>query len=815
MSLTALVAVEKTVFTFDRLFSYAVSREMADTVMRGKRVLVPFGRGNRLSQGMVFSVSQTEDGGLKPIISVLDEEPILDEEGFAIIDFMVDTAFCTYYDAVRCLIPSGMSFTAHERFLIPSGFFKDVIPGLAPDEQELLRLMLRADGQREIDLLFTGTGSGKRIASAAKLVDKGILVRETVTTRKIGDKSVRLLSIAPETDPDAPGFTPKQREVLRLLRENGSMQEKETAYMAGVGESVVKNLIRKGYLTVTEQEVLRIPQPRVQAEPSVSPIILSAKQQEVYEGISALYKANEANVALLFGVTGSGKTSIFIKLIDEALLDGRQVILMVPEISLTPQMLSKFRSYFGEKVAVIHSSLSVGERLDENKRIKSGEARIVIGTRSSVFAPCRDLGLIIMDEEGEHSYKSDASPRYHARDIAKLRCIQHKATLLLASATPSIESYYAAKSGRYHLFTLKERFGKSALPQVELIDMMQERQNFNFSPFSDELSEALLRNFEKGEQSIVLINRRGYATFAVCLDCGEVARCPNCSVSLTYHKANGYLMCHYCGYTRPLSAPCSKCGGTHLRTVGTGTQRVEDIIASRIPAARLLRMDTDTTYSRYAYEEKFSQFESGEYDIMIGTQMVAKGLNFPNVTLVGVLGADQYLYSGDFRSGEKTFSLITQVVGRSGRYEKPGYAYIQTISPDHPVIQDAARQDYESFYADEIGMRKTALQPPFCDLAVIGLSGVNETALREAAQKLRDLLQKMLTETVPPVPFVLLGVSEASVYRLNGRFRLRIILKCKNNRRLRGLLRSCIAEADKERLFSHVGVYIDMNGELS
>ena len=814
MPRTALVAVEKTGFTFDRLFSYAVPSALAGSVARGKRVLVPFGRGNRLSQGMVFSVSETDDGGLKPVVSVLDEEPILDEEGFSIVEYMIDTVFCTYFDAVRCLIPAGLSVSAKERFSIPSGFFKDSIPGLPSDEQDLLRLMLRADGQREIDLLFTGSGSGKRIAAANRLAEKGILNRETIASRKVGDKMIRLLSLAPEVDPEAAGFTAKQREVLRLLRENGPMQEKEAAYMAGVSDSVVKNLVRKEYLILSEQEVLRTPQSKMPSG-EASPILLSAHQQEVYEGIAALYRRNEANAALLFGVTGSGKTSIFIKLIETVLSDSRQVILMVPEISLTPQMLSKFRAYFGEKVAVIHSSLSAGERLDENKRIRNGEAQIVIGTRSSVFAPCRDLGLIIMDEEGEHSYKSDSSPRYHARDIAKFRCVRHQATLLLASATPSIESFYAAKTGRYHLFTLKERFGRSSLPQVELIDMMQEQQNFNFSPFSDELSEALLQNFERGEQSIVLINRRGYSTFAVCIDCGEVAKCPNCSVSLTYHKANGYLMCHYCGYTRPLASPCPKCGGTHLRTVGTGTQRAEDLIASKIPAARLLRMDTDTTYSRYAYEEKFSQFEAGEYDIMIGTQMVATGLNFPNVTLVGVLSADQYLYSGDFRSGEKTFSLITQVVGRSGRFEKPGRAYIQTISPDHPVIQDAARQDYESFYTDEIQMRKTALQPPFCDLAVIGLSGTDESVVRETAWKFHRLLQTALTETVPAVPFVLLGVSEASVYRMNGRFRLRIILKCKNNRRLRTILRQAVAQADQERLFSHLSIYIDMNGEIS
>lgn len=812
MPLVAMVAVEKTVFTFDKLFSYAVPPELETAVRRGVRVLVPFGRGNRLSQGMVFSVSRESNVNCKQVISVLDEQPLLNEEGFAIVEFMNDTTFCTYYDAVRCLIPSGLSVVARESFTVCKDFSRGILPNLESDEQALMKLMLQSDSRRETDLLFYGPGSAARIRTAEKLVQKGFLTHETLITRKVGDKTIRMLQIAPGTDPDGGGFTPKQREVLRILQEMGTAPEKEVAYHAGVTDAVIKNMVKKGILLYIEKEVLRTPQARVPLKPEK--ILLSAKQQEVYEGISALYRTDEANVALLFGVTGSGKTSIFIRLIEDTLRDGKQVILMVPEISLTPQMLNKFRSYFGSAVAVIHSSLSVGERLDENKRIRSGEAKIVIGTRSSIFAPCENLGLIIMDEEGEHSYKSDSAPRYHARDIAKLRCVQNKATLLLASATPSVESYYAAKTGRYHLFTLKERFGTARLPDVRLVDMMQEERDYNFSPFSDELGEALLQNYERGEQSIILINRRGYATFAVCLDCGEVARCPNCSVSLTYHKANGYLMCHYCGYARRLEEPCTQCGSTHMRTVGTGTQRAEDLIAQRIPSARLLRMDTDTTYSRYAYEENFAKFEAGEYDIMIGTQMVAKGLNFPNVTLVGVLSADQYLYSGDFRSGEKTFSLITQVVGRSGRFEKPGVAYIQTISPEHPVIQDAAKQDYEAFYVDEIIMRKTALQPPFCDLAVIGLSGTDEEAVRQAARGLHDILARFLTEAVPQLPAVLLGVSEAGVYRMNGRFRLRIILKCKNNRRFRNLLRAAIAEADRNKLFSKASIFVDMNGEI-
>ena len=811
MAAVAKIAVEKTAFTFDKLFSYAVPEKFLPAVRRGVRVLVPFGRGHRLVQGMVFSVEADTARHFKDAVSVLDPEPLLDENAFGIVEFMADTTFCTYYDAVRCLIPAGLSVTARESFALAHAPDRGILPNLPEDERELLRLMLQADSRRETDMLFTGPESAARLAAARKLAEKGILKEQPTVTRKVGDHMVRLVRLAPGADPDGL-FTPKQREVLRALSASGPVTEKEAAYNAGASDSVVKALIKKGALLLEEKEMLRTPQPSVQRE--AEEIALSEEQQAVFQQILALYRSGEPTASLLFGVTGSGKTSVFIKLIEEVIADGRQVILMVPEIALTPQMLGKFRAYFGEKVAVIHSALSAGERLDEDKRIRNGDARIVIGTRSSVFAPCKDLGLIIMDEEGEHSYKSDSSPRYHARDIAKLRCVQHKAALLLASATPSIESYYAAKKGRYRLFTLENRYGKARLPEVKLINMLEEEQNYNFSPISDSLAEALLQTYERGEQSIVLINRRGYATFAVCLDCGEAAKCPNCSVTLTYHKANGYLMCHYCGYTRPASTPCAHCGSTHMRTSGTGTQRAEDLIAKQLPSARILRMDTDTTTSRYAYEEKFAKFEAGEYDIMIGTQMVAKGLNFPGVTLVGVLGADQYLYSSDFRSGEKTFSLITQVVGRSGRFDKPGAAYIQTISPDHPVIQAAARQDYVSFYRDEIQMRKAALQPPFCDLAVIGFTSADEAEARRAAEGMHEILKKLLLSADPKLPAVLLGVSEAGIYRLNGRFRLRVILKCRNNRRLRALLRQAVAEGEAGRLFQKTSVYIDMNGEL-
>ncbi len=811
--LTAMVAVERTAFYFDRLFSYEIPAEMAAFVSRGVRVLVPFGRGNRLSQGMVFSAEEApRTPGLKAVAAALDREPLLDEEGFRLVEYMADNAFCTLYDAVRCLIPAGLSVEAKASYSFQPGFDQGLLPTLSPDEQKLLRLMLSADSQKELNLLFAGSGGSSRRKAAESLCQKNILKEEKTLTRRVGDKAARMVRLCPGAEAGAPGCTPKQQEVLRILEEVGAAAEREVAYHAGVTESVVRTLVKKGLCEYFEQQVYRIPQ--MPDGPPPEQLGLSAKQQEVYEGLSSLYRKGEPAAALLFGVTGSGKTQVFIRLIEDCLKDGRQALLMVPEIALTPQMLQKFRGYFGSDVAVLHSSLSLGERLDEYRRIKAGAARIVIGTRSSVFAPMGRLGLIIMDEEGEHSYKSDAAPRYHARDVAKLRCVHHKALLLMASATPSVESYYAAKTGRYHLFSLTERYGEAALPKVELINMMAEEQAYNFSPLSSRLSEAMLSAYERGEQSIILLNRRGYATFGLCMDCGEAMRCPNCSVSLTYHKANGCLMCHYCGYARRLPEPCPACGGKKVRLMGAGTQKVEDLIAKQIPKARVLRMDADTTYSRYAYEEKFAQFEAGQYDIMIGTQMVAKGLNFPGVTLVGVLGADQYLYSGDFRCGEKTFSLITQVAGRSGRFDKPGLACIQTVSPDHPVIAHAAAQDYEGFYAEEIQIRRYALQPPFCDLLVAGFSGLDEKRVADCADGFYAILSRRFVEEQPPLPAVLLGVSQAPIYRVNGKYRRRIVVKCKNSKRLRALLRAAVAEAGEAKLFRQVSFYLDMNGEI-
>ena len=815
MDLVAEVAVENALFYFDKRFSYRVPRELGEQVRRGVRVLVPFGRGNRKVSGLVFSVGESRpERPLKPVLAVIDREPVLNEEGFRILEYMADAAFCSYYDALKCILPAGLNVTPEEEFRLikTPGEEAEALP---EEEQQMLRLFQSDISQKERDQFFRQGDAAAKRRTAMVLAEKGYLECTDMLRPRIGAKTVRMVRLVPGIFPDGlPPLTAKQQEVVRIVAEAGSAAENEAAYHAGVGESVIRTLVRKGVLEYFDREVFRTPRGKASAEFRLEDLVLSPEQQRVYDGIRSLCEKDEANVALLFGVTGSGKTQIFIKLIEACLKDGKQAMLLVPEISLTPQLLAKFRGLFGEDIAVIHSSLSMGERLDEYRRIRTGKARISIGTRSSIFAPFDNLGLIILDEEGEHSYKSDSTPRYHARDIAKLRCVCHKATLLLASATPSIESYHAAQTGKYALFTLTERYGTAALPAVRIVDMRKEEEAFNFSPLSDELAEELLQTWKRGEQSILLINRRGFSSFALCMDCGEPVRCPNCSVTLTYHKANGYLMCHYCGYSRRQDEPCPSCGGHHLNMVGTGTQKIEEILSKSIPDARVLRMDTDSVYSRYAYEERFAAFEAGEYDILVGTQMVAKGLNFPGVTLVGVLGVDQALYSNDFRSGERAFSLITQVVGRSGRYQKPGQAILQTVSPENSVVLYAAKQDYEGFYREEITLRRTCLQPPFCDLALVGFSGPVEETVRKTAQAFHKILREKILALKEPLPIVLLGVSQAGIYRVNNKFRYRILMKCRNNRRFRSLLREAFGAASEQKLLGRVTVFVDINGDI-
>lgn len=804
-ALIAAVAVEKTAASFDDLFDYVVPDYLAGAVRAGARVIVPFGRGNRKRAGVVFSVGEREtEAKLKEIYSAADDGIFLSAEMLEIAQWLRETTFCTYYDAVRSMLPAGLSLMISEEYALAEDPPQTALSGA---EQKLIDEYYALDGEKERAALLTKTENRRTVAALAA---KGVIQKKELSRRRVGDETER--TVYP-TGAETVGMrlSPKQKSVLETLGEVGAASVRELCYLCNVTASVVKNLELKGLVGIEQTEVSRAVSKEAEITQDLSDLHFSPLQQRTYDGLKQLMDSGEAKCALLRGVTGSGKTSVFIKLIEAATKEGKTAILLVPEISLTPQTVGKFQSLFGNTVAIMHSSLSLGQRADEFKRIARGEAKIVIGTRSAVFAPVENLGIIVIDEEDEHTYKSEMSPRYHAREVAKQRCFRHKALLLLASATPSFESYTNALNGRYSLFEMEERYSTAELPEVHMIDMRIEAENGNRGNFSEELLEELKHNLERGEQSMLLLNRRGYHTYANCISCGAVVECPNCAVPLTYHKVNNSAICHICGFHREMPRVCDKCGSRYIYQSGTGTQRIEDEIREYFPQARVLRMDADTTMSKFSYERRFNEFRNNEYDIMIGTQMIAKGLDFENVTLVGVLLIDRSLYAGDYLGYEKTFSLITQVVGRSGRGSKKGRAYIQTFSPDHYVLELAAKQDYKEFYEQEIAVRRALIFPPFCDICLLVLSSPDEKAVGRAAELFFGML-KNAADGRRDIPVILLGPTDGG--KIGGIFRRRIVVKCRRSPVLRDMLRGVMREAYRREEFRGVNFYADFNGEI-
>ena len=805
--MVADVGVEGTLYGFDALYSYEIPSDLEGAVTEGMRVVVPFGRGNKKRVGLVFALRQAAQGErLKPICAAADGERVISPELLRLCVWLRENTFCTYFDAFRAILPPGLGYSLKTRYRLERDFNGE----LTEDENRVINALRAAPDRAAFDAETAAAQQrfGARVIAA--LVEKGALSEDSELKRRVGDETVQMLRALPQAE--GVKLTPKQRQVLRFVEEAESASVREACYACTVTPAVIKRLVEKGLLEQYENVVFRT-ETAEEAQESPADIVFSPKQQEVYNGLEVLMDAPEPKCALLRGVTGSGKTSVFIKLIEHALSQGKSAVMLVPEISLTPQMVGRFRRLFGGSVAVMHSSLSLGERADEYRRIKEGRARIVIGTRSAVFAPVSDLGIIVIDEEGEGTYKSENAPRYHARDVAKQRCFAHGAFLLLASATPSIESCYFAKKGRYSLFELDERYNNAVLPDVYMVDMREEAANGNVSAFSAPLVRELEANLERGEQSILLLNRRGYHTSVRCAACGKPLECPNCSLPLTYHKVNGSIICHYCGYIREMDRVCPECGARFFSMKGTGTQRIEDEISALFPTARVLRMDADTTSTKNAFETKFRAFAEGEYDIIVGTQMIAKGLDFPNVTLVGVLKTDNSLYAGDFRAYERTFSLITQVVGRSGRGGKRGRALIQTFSPDHYVLNLAARQDYPAFYEQEIALREAMLYPPYCDIIVVGFSSLTDRPCENAARLFADMLLRAAAEAGGDIPLRVLGPAPYAIGRLNGRFRYRLMIKCKNSRRLRALMEKTLKRAYTDKAFANVSFFADMNGD--
>ncbi|MCQ2514671.1 MAG: primosomal protein N' [Ruminococcus sp.] len=800
------VAVENTVYSFDKKFDYILPSELEGSAKIGCRVVVPFGRGNRKRQAIILDRHTNNQGELKSVISVIDSEPILSEELIKLAEFMKEHYFCTLYDAVKTMLPAGINYRLTTVYGAKSE--PESLPELDDEEQRIYNYLLRKRKAVKSDIILDDFGLNST-AILDRLTEYGLLYKSDEAFRRVSDAVMKMAAPSPDVDISRYKLTTKQKSVMDLLLMTGGTSVKELCYFTGVTSAVVEALFKKGLIYFYDEEVFRIDNRN--KDLSLPPIVLSDEQQRACDNLYDEYKDVRPHTSLLYGVTGSGKTSVFIKLIERVIEDDKGIIVMVPEISLTPQFVANFSKRFGNKIAVFHSALSLGERLDEYKRVKKGLAKIVIGTRSAVFAPFENVGLIIMDEEQEYSYKSESSPRYHAREIAKFRCFYNNALLVLSSATPSIETFYYANSGRYSLNTLAKRYGSATLPEVITADMNMEAQNGNTSGFSDTLLEGIEENLQNGKQSILLLNRRGHNTFVTCRSCGDAVTCPNCSISLTFHSANSRLMCHYCGYSVPYLNECPTCHNNSLRFGGTGTQKAEQDISEIFPDARVLRMDTDATSSKSSYEKMISSFANGEYDILIGTQMVAKGLNFPNVTLVGVLNTDQMLYADDYRSYERSFSLLTQVVGRSGRGNSKGIAVIQSYTPDNLIINMAAKQDYNTFYNTEIKVREGMLYPPFADICLVGFVGENQVDTLKGANYFLQSFIQLARKEYPDLPLRILGPSPALVVKVSNKFRYKLIIKCKNTKDFRRLLSSLLIDFSNNKEFSRVTAYADMN----
>ena len=812
----AKVAVSRAIYAIDRPYDYLIPSGLEDTLTPGTRVLVPFGSGSHPCDGIVLAIEEQEtSGALKYIISALDDEPVLDERLLRLALWMRERYFCTVYDAVKAMLPAGLFFSLRDCCCLREGVDREHAyhaAGNSAGAKKLVELLLACEGKTDMEQVRAAFGAKSPTAALKLLTEHGIVEVQTSALRAVGDKTQQLAVLAIPAEEAMALVTPRRKSaplrysVVELLCAIGSAPSKELCYFTGASSATLRSLAQKGIITLEQQEVLR----RVYHEPvePAAPVVLNEEQTRAFQALDEMSCAGTAAGALLYGVTGSGKTQVYIKTIQQVLDRGRTAMVLVPEIALTPQLLRVFTSHFGEQIAVLHSSLRAGERYDEWKRVRSGQARVVIGTRSAVFAPLHNIGVIILDEEQESSYKSENSPRYHAREIAKYRCAQEKALLVLGSATPSVETMFHARAGQYRLLQLKERYNRRALPQVLVADMKQELRSGNGSAISDLLRQELQENLDRGEQSILFLNRRGASRMVSCGECGHAPECPRCSTHLTYHSANGRLMCHYCGHSQRLPDACPECGGI-LNFIGVGTQRVQEDLEDLFPGVDILRMDTDTVSAAHPHEYYLDRFRKEKCPILLGTQMVAKGLDFENVTLVGVLCADQALYVEDFRAAERTFSLLTQVVGRAGRGEKSGRAVIQTYTPEHEVITFAARQDYDRFYEQEIALRKLRGHPPFQDVTVLTVSGLNEAEVLRTCTKLRGGLEQGLRKLADPVQ--ILGPAPAVITKVNNRYRYRLTLAGKSTPQLRHLVSHMLVAVHQDKQCKGVSVYADTN----
>jgi primosomal protein N' (replication factor Y) (superfamily II helicase) len=784
----------------DRPFDYIIPEQWEDILKPGMRVTVPF--GPRRLQGFVVGIkSQSEVERLKPIEAVLDVTPVLNEELLELGKYLTETTLCFAISAYQAMLPAAMKAKYEKEIHLIREEYRPLLP-------------------QEIQALFAGRSAiawkeveqAKLWRTVQKAIQQGYLEVVYQIKEKAGKKVIKhiQLAIPPQQIRQAieamPARAVKQKQVLTfLLSKNEAVPMQELIEQTSASYASVKSLVEKGLVVEKEIEVYRDPyEHRTFAK--TKPLPLTVEQEKALSAIVKRVRANEHRVFLLYGVTGSGKTEVYMQAMEEVLRQGKEAIVLVPEISLTPQMVERFKGRFGSQVAVLHSGLSVGEKYDEWRKIHRKEVRLVVGARSAIFAPFENLGMIIIDEEHEASYKQEENPRYHARDVAIYRARLHGCPVVLGSATPSLETFARAKKGVYELLTLPKRISDNGMPDVHIVDMREELRSGNRSMFSRMLFEKLKERLHKGEQSVLFLNRRGYSTFVMCRDCGHVIRCPHCDISLTYHRAGQRLKCHYCGHEEPIMYRCPSCGSEHIRFFGTGTQKVEEELTKLLPEARVIRMDVDTTSRKGAHEQLLSKFGEGKADILLGTQMIAKGLDFPNVTLVGVLAADTMLHLPDFRASEKTFQLLTQVSGRAGRHELPGEVVIQSYTPEHYSIALAAKHDYDAFYQREMMLRKMYGYPPFYYLTLITVSHQEITKAAAVTEKIAAYLRAQLSKEA-----IILGPVASPIARLHDRYRYQCMIKYKREANMTSALKTIIDRYQHDAAQGDLSITIDTN----
>ncbi len=850
MNNIAGVYILESPYHIDRIYHYYIPSELSERVVPGAMVEVPFGNGNRRMTAAVYEITSAADTEeLKPIMSAADVfPPYLSEEALKMCSFLKEHTLCTFGEAVKCVLPSAAVSTISESYrLCPDHDADNVEKALFSLGEKAAFIYTALSGVKKLTKENLRSRFGEDVTNIlAKMIKLGIVekcdvfrqggsnIRQIITSYPCDEKLSQIKDIKIKSE--------RQSHVLKLICESPGISVKELSEKTGYDDTVVKGAVsaleKKEYIYTVRENVYRNPfsQSKNELNEYSKPFTLSAEQEKALNKLTELYCDSAPRAALLHGVTGSGKTNVMLKLIEKAVSDGKSVIMLVPEIALTPQTVGRFISRFGDKIAVIHSALSAGERFDAWRRIRTGEASVVIGTRSAIFAPVKNLGLIIIDEEHEHTYKSDTNPKYHTSEVASYRCGETGATLVLASATPSITSYHKAVTGKYTLIELKERYGSSKLPEVEISDMRRELSSGNQTPFSRALISRIGEELTAGNQTILFLNRRGYNSALSCRSCGEAIKCPHCSVTMTYHlskgtslpreaeagegyfelrQKRGYLHCHTCGYKAKLPKSCPECGASHFMFTGCGTQLAENELKRLYPNVRILRMDHDTTRGKCAHEELLESFRRGEADILLGTQMVSKGHDFPRVTTVGVLNADSSMFLDDYRASERTFSMLTQVIGRAGRSDKSGVSFIQTFNPDSDIIALASKQDYRAFYENEIRIRKSLTFPPFCDIAVITLSSADEAVLGRAAIRMSERIRAHIREDFTDIKAVIYGPFEAPVYKVQNICRLRFVIKCRLGRRSRSFIGTLLEEfsrnGNNSRGSSPVRVSADFN----